>query len=165
MRKPDFIGIGVAKSGTTALQQWLLQHPSVFVPKQKEVHFFDNEYTWQKGINWYEKIFTCAEINQICGEISPGYFENSDLVIPRIKRLIGERGCLFILILRNPIERAYSHWNFYRCYYGEKNNFEDAIRLEWEGQGKNGRKTSYFSDGLYAKRIEAWINGFGEKKY
>lgn len=109
MTLPTFLGIGVPRSGTTWLHEILQTHPEVYVPKyRKEIHFFDENY--DRGINWYEKFFPSdmrASKYQAIGEITPFYLYYDDslkriLKMPSITKLI--------VILRNPVNRTYSHY-------------------------------------------------------
>lgn len=106
---PTFLGIGVPRAGTTWLHQLLSTHPEVYLPLQrKEVHFFDEYY--DRGLPWYETFFpTGAEAQRYraVGEITPAYIYHRRCLeqianMPSVTRLI--------LILRNPIERAYSYY-------------------------------------------------------
>lgn len=127
MRKPDFIGIGAQRSGTSWLYACLFEHPEICMPK-KEIHFFSRESNWRKGIEWYEKIFSICAENKICGEISTSYL--ASLETP--KRIFERYGkeIKFFVILRNPIERTFSAYK--NAIIGKeipKNiSFEDAIK-------------------------------------
>ena len=109
MRLPNFLGIGEEKCGTTWLRQLLSSHPDVFLPTRgTEIHFFDRYYG--RGIGWYERYFpseTQARRYQVMGEITPSYFHCTCCPeriagMPSITKLI--------LMVRNPVDRAYSHY-------------------------------------------------------
>jgi hypothetical protein len=101
---PDFLGIGAQKSGTTWLYKNLRKHPQLYIPKIKEIHYFN--WYFYKSINWYCKYFKDAKKTQVTGEINPGY---SDLCERKIKFIHKMNPKLkIILLLRNPIERAWS---------------------------------------------------------
>ena len=68
---PEFLGIGVQKGGTTTLQRLLERHPQVWLPPEKEVHFFSRHYA--RGSQWYADRFAAARPDQHCGEITPYY--------------------------------------------------------------------------------------------
>ena len=126
MTLPTFLGIGVPRSGTTWLHEILQSHPDVYVPKyRKEIHFFDENY--DRGIDWYKKFFPSdmqSSKYKAIGEITPFYLYYDDclkriLKIPSITKLI--------VILRNPIDRTYSH---YGCYVRDGKyvgSFEDCM--------------------------------------
>ena len=120
-KMPEFIIIGAAKSGTTALYEYLVEHPDVFMSPIKETNFFawdDNDvksifghkpknYFPVKSISKYQEIFAKAEADKVCGEASPLYLESATAtkkihgMIPDVK---------IIVILRNPADRAFSDY-------------------------------------------------------
>ena len=102
---PDFLGIGAQKSGTTWLYKNLREHPQLYLPETKEIHFFD--WHFYKSIHWYYKHFKDADISQCKGEITPCYSVLSENKIRFIQKMNPK--LKIILLLRNPIERAWSH--------------------------------------------------------
>lgn len=99
-----FLGIGAYKSATSWLHLCLEQHPNVFVPKEKEIDYFS--YNYSKGSLWYKSIFE-KSVNKVMGEISPSYFVTPEAP----KRIFNwNPNIRLLLLLRNPIERAYSHY-------------------------------------------------------
>lgn len=103
-RRPDFIIIGATKSATTWLQQCLQQHPKVFMPGP-ELHYFSRCY--DKGHDWYRAQFDGAEPDQLIGEKSNSYLDETPAET-RLKDYAPE--ARLIIQLRNPIERAYSDY-------------------------------------------------------
>ena len=101
---PDFLGIGAQKSGTTWLYKNLKEHPEIFLPQTKEIHFFD--WYFYKSINWYCSYFRDAKRYQKKGEITPCYSTLSEEKIKAIQEMNPK--LKIILLLRNPIERAWS---------------------------------------------------------
>lgn len=101
MNKPNFIGIGGMRCGTTWLDAMLRLHPDINMPKKKEIHYFD--WNYRKGDKWYLEQFP----EGFTGEITPGYSILNKNRIKQVKKLLPD--VKIILILRNPIERAYSH--------------------------------------------------------
>ena len=109
MTLPTFLGIGVMRGGTTWLHALLDSHPDVYVPQQRKEIFFFYLY-YDRGLAWYEKFFPAtaeAGSYQALGEITPTYIYRSYgperiAQVPSIEKLI--------LIVRNPIDRAYSHY-------------------------------------------------------
>ena len=106
MQGPDFIIIGAQRSGTTSLYNYLIEHQNIKSTSQKEIHYFDNNY--DKGLTWYSKKFPSIRKGiEITGEASPYYIFHPHAVnriskdFPNVK---------LIVLLRNPIERAYSHY-------------------------------------------------------
>jgi len=113
---PDFYIIGAAKCGTTSLYQYLIRHPSVNPGIGKEIHYFEELY--YRGENWYracfpfefQKFFSKLTHNEIMmsGDSTPRYIDHP-LVPNRINKLTPN--AKFIVMLRNPIDRAFSHYN------------------------------------------------------
>ncbi len=166
--RPCFIVIGGQRCGTTSLFKYILQHPEVASPLGKEIHYFDLHFN--KGLPWYLAHFPKAPRNHgsiLTGEASPYYIfhplvpERIAGVLPRVK---------IIAILRNPVERAYSHFQHEKRKGREKLSFEKAIeaerqRLEGEEdriENKKGyysyahHRFSYLSRGLYIEQLKRW---------
>ena len=153
----DFIIVGAAKSGTTTLHDLLIQHPEIFLPKKKELHFFDNEINFEKGIETYLKNFEKTN-KLICGEITPSYMF-FDKVPERLSSFLG-KDLKLVFILRNPIDRAISHYNFNKSRGFEDLSFEDAIEIESRRinvSEKNCRRYSYMSRGVYFSQINNFL--------
>ena len=70
---PNFLCIGAQKSGTTTLYDILKQHPHIFLPDKKELHFFDIESKYQKGVKYYSSYFQGSNSYLSVGEITPIY--------------------------------------------------------------------------------------------
>src|SRR5215213_2627672 len=99
---PDFIIIGTQRGGTTSLYRYLTAHPDIGQAFRKEVHFFDRYYN--KGIDWYLANFPLRGEFPIVGEASPYYVFHPD-VPERILAAVSQ--AKFIVLLRNPVDRAY----------------------------------------------------------
>lgn len=173
---PNFIIIGVQKGGTTTLFDLLRQHPSIKTSIFKEVHFYD--FAYNKGINWYKSFFPLREKgkNLIYGEASP-YYVFHPLVPERVFK--DNPDVKLILLLRDPIARAYSHYQMEKRKGREKNEtFEKAIKAETELMEKashsilnnnskynfNHHIVSYLSRGRYFEQIERWLQYFGREQ-
>ena len=107
---PDFLIIGAPRCGTSSLFLNFLQHPQIDGPQCKEVHFFNRNKGYRRGIRWYKNQFPEIKKNVLCFEASPAYFYQPICVERIFKHL---PSCKFILLLRNPVDRAiseYSRW-------------------------------------------------------
>jgi len=110
---PDFIIIGVQKSGTSWLSKMLGQHPDVYLPAG-EVHYFDKSYNFEKGVEWYRHHFSESESGQTIGEKTPDYiWANGDGVeghLPDVHRNLYDLlpDARLIVTFRNPVQRAIS---------------------------------------------------------
>jgi hypothetical protein len=149
---PTFLGIGAPRSGSTWLHDLLAAHKSIAMPKnRKEVDFFSANF--DRGPAWYASYFDLSERDSITsvGEISPTYMYHPE-TIPRIKSF----GSIsrFLVILRNPIDRAYSDYAHSRrllAYRGDFNAFlEDFPAV---------------SQGMYFKHLEPFVNEFGVERF
>jgi hypothetical protein len=160
----DFIIMGTQKGGTTALAQNIGKHPDIFLnmnpdPRISEVHFFDLH--WKKGIEWYKKQFDYSK--KIVGDKTPDlmYLHYTFPLIQSVNPYLK-----IILVLRNPVERAYSAWKMIKKYWDEKRSFEVAVTQELESKLDEENKTFYTSQkqylqrGLYYKQIKNILKWF-----
>ncbi len=164
-RPIDFFVIGAARAGTTTLYNYLSQHPAIFLPRVKECNFFSdvesldqevyqdpkpNRFYHMKIIRSekkYQSLFQEAENHQIIGEISPSYLWDLSTAA-RIQE--HNPKAKIIVSLRNPIERALSHYLMhYNTGYEKEVSFEDALKSEsnpiWGG-GNNYLEMSEYYD-------------------
>lgn len=120
---PSFICIGAQRAGTTWLYECLKEHPELFLPSQKELHFFNKEF--DKGIRYYESFFDeCENSRQIAGEITPNYYHDLQ-ALQRIKETLPT--VKLIYIIRDPIARAYSHYQLSLIDQCKGMTFEEAM--------------------------------------
>lgn len=164
----DFLGIGVQKGGTTLLYEQLKKVEEIFLPKQKELHFFDREENYARGLNWYLEFFQEAKPYQIRGEITPAYIYFQE-VPARIRNSFKEKGdqLKFVAILRNPVDRAYSqYWMEYKRGL-ETQKFPYAILKEliYERRYPQHHVLSYIDRGFYAKQILNWFSFFKREQF
>jgi len=128
--KIDFFICGTQKGGTSALDNYLRLHPEICMADQKEIHFFDDESHFLTSNVNYDRLhchFSPQKTNKLFGEATPiyMYWEN----VP--KRLWEYNpNALLIILLRNPIERAFSHWQMEYNKGKEKHRFLHSIFLE-----------------------------------
>lgn len=125
-RRPDFIIVGAMKSGTTTLKDNLNKHQNVYIP-QHETHFFDQYYS--KGPSYYDSVLHGPFFvgQHLVGDKTPHYMM-SPSAPERIARY--SPGAKLIFLLRNPIDRAFSHWKLSVLFKKETRSFEDAIYEE-----------------------------------
>jgi len=127
--KPTFFILGAQKAGTTSLYTYLSHHPQVYMSEVKEPVFFESDQEYQKGIRYYwQKYFY-----NWSGEIAVGEARANNLFLPyipeRIKSFVPK--AKLIIMLRDPVERAYSAWWMQRTYFNlEKYSFKEAVRRE-----------------------------------
>jgi len=168
---PGFLVIGAQKAGTTALYAYLREHPAITGPSWKEVSFFDRHYA--RGEAWYRGNFpnNLRVRGDLVGEASPSYLFHP-LAPERVAGLVPE--AKLIALVRNPVDRAYSHYQHEVALGREPLSFEDALAAEDERlRGEEERLVAdptYFSHawwnytyrarGLYAEQLERWLAVF-----
>lgn len=111
---PNFLGIGAPKSATTWLAESLRQHPNVFMPHGKELVYFSSETRFSFGREWYLSNFSEAGKTKAVGEFSVPYLSGGAKVASRIFSLNPD--IKLIVILRNPVERAFSHYRWLKQF-------------------------------------------------
>jgi hypothetical protein len=156
-RRVDFVIAGTQKGGTTALDFYLRQHSEIGMADCKEVHFFDREEYFRDGTppySTYHAHFTRNTSCKLLGEATPIYMYWHDA--PRRIREYNP-DVRIIVILRNPIDRAYSHWNMLRATGMETLSFREAIHREeercYEALPCQHRLYSYVDRGFYVDQL------------
>jgi Sulfotransferase domain len=168
---PDFLIIGAQKAGTTALYAYLRRHPAITGPSWKEVSYFDRHYG--RGEAWYRGNFPnrVRARGKLVGEASPSYIFHP-LGPERAKALVPE--ARLVALVRNPVDRALSHYHHEVALGREPLPFEDALDAEEDRLGGEEERLaadpSYFSRawwshayksrGRYAKQLERWLAVF-----
>ena len=167
---PGFLVIGAQKAGTSSLFNYLKQHPYISPPiMNKELHYFDLHY--KRGDRWYRAQFPFNHTNKVSGEKSPYYLFHP---------LSPERAYEFnknfriLVLLRDPVKRAYSHYNHEIENGREYRPFRVAVEQEINNVKKDHKKImnsdinysfthqrySYFMRGLYEEQLNLWLSYF-----
>jgi hypothetical protein len=165
---PNFFILGAAKSGSSSLYFYLKQHPEIFLSPIKEPHFFDNDKNYRLGVETYlDRYFKESVRYRARGEATPAYFHHPRKVIPRIKEVYLKEEPRFIIILRNPVHRAFSHYLHRVRLTQEDETFERALELEdFRLKKSDGEDwVGYYSDGLYAQLIRTWLSNFSKTRF
>jgi hypothetical protein len=171
MGKPNLFIVGAAKSGTTSLHNYLNQHPDIFMCNPKEPHYLINKEIGVDRIpvgvtekSEYENLFTEGEDKKYRGESSVMYLMYPEIVIPKIKKEYDENTKV-IIMLRNPVERAYSGFHHVKRY-NIKENIQDFTKA-WEvseeryfNQKDMTPASRYQELGLYYKQVKSYLNEF-----
>jgi hypothetical protein len=158
-RLPNFIIPGTQKGGTSSLYAYLSQHPEAGPTARKEIHYFNRWYA--KGLDWYRAFFPRFDEARYCGEASPNYLADPETPsriaadLPSVK---------IVILLRNPIDRAYSHYWMHVRRGNERRTFEDATTSKplppdeaGKGPSADCSKFAYLQRGLYAAQIAPWL--------
>ncbi len=156
MNKPSFIIIGAQRCGTTSLYRYVVNHPDIHENKtRKELHFFDNNKWYKKGIEKYWDRFP----EGFTGEATPMYLFKP--VVPqRIYKHLPD--VKLIAILRNPVDRFVSQWSRHRKNGRDDRTFSEAVSgllADVDGAQKN-----YLRRGLYALQLERYLELFDRKQ-
>lgn len=150
------MGIGTTKSASTWIAKCLDEHPEICVSKPKEPHFFykDEEYQDGGGVDkYYEKYFNHCDIGSIKGEFSVDYIDYPK-VAGRVKKHFPD--IKLIISLRNPIDRAYSnYWYFKNIYNILEDTFEEALKNH-EGLIRRG---------FYASNLQEFLKLFPRENF
>jgi hypothetical protein len=163
---PDFLIVGAQRSGTTYLHHLLAQHPGVHLPVRKELHYFDLvgiRYP-QVDLDEYARSFEGAAPGQVVGEATPSY-----LYFPWVPELLGRHlpEARLVIVLRDPVDRAYSHyWKAIRDGR-ESLTFERALAAEGRrlrGSHRDRVAFSYRDRGFYMRQIEQFRPHFPRER-
>jgi hypothetical protein len=156
---PNYLIIGAQKCGTTSLYHELSRHPQVAPAFRKEPHFFDD--AWHRGESWYRANFARARAHRITGEASPHYLFSPEAPA-RVRQMVPE--AKLIVMLRNPVDRAWSHYHHERRRGYEALSFEAAIAAEPQRLAQGGqyhrRHHAYVHRGEYAGQLQGWLAHF-----
>lgn len=165
-RLPDFFLLGAAKCGTTSLHDYLRQHPDLFLPYVKELNVFDADAEqFASELDRYHTYFSGAG-GRLAGEATPSYFRRTDVVPERMRRCYGDAPPRFLLLLRDPVERAYSHYLHNVSEGREPLSFEEALQVEQAHPQSRWRAwKGYFADGVYADTLAAWFDAFPRERF
>lgn len=150
--KVDFIGVGAQKSGTSWLYTNLEKHPQVCVPK-KEIHFFSRDRNWRNGYEWYEDQFNICNSNTVKGEFSTSYLYDEATAKKIYDRFPNVK---IIMILRDPVKRAYSNYQ----------NDIKAGRISYNIDFDKALKEhdEYLEQGYYYKQISEYFKYFQKEQ-
>jgi hypothetical protein len=174
---PNFVLIGAAKTGTTSLHRWLGQHPDIFVPRQKGLHFFTAQWlrenaggpgderllqdltpTWEAYLAHY----AAAAGRKAIGDVSPSYFSwwpsreaiGKHLGEPRI-----------LLVLRDPVQKAFSQYMHLIRDGRESLSFWEALQAEPERKARRfGALWLHLESSCYAEPTERFLEHFGRER-
>ena len=161
--RPNTFLIGVQKSATTSLYNWISQHPEICAPNSlKDIPFFIDDTLFIKGFeflhNTYKKYYNNQKVI-IQGNVNYIFFEKS------IKRIYDfNPDAKFILVLRNPVDRAISSYYFARKRGIESLEIETAFKNESEVVKSTDFhelcELTYKSHGLYAQQMKTYLKYF-----
>ena len=180
-RLPDFVIIGAQKSGTTSLYDFVVKHPAIISAAQKETEYFSRRYKF--GEMWYRSNFPTSlsryhlykktDERPISGEATPNYLFYP-FVPGRMKKTLPD--VKLVVILRNPVDRAFSQYHHTVRMGRETREFEAAVkqevarrvRTETAVQDPNfavDYRHAYLGNGVYADRLENWFKHYERNRF
>jgi len=175
--EPSYLIIGTQKGGTSSLQSYLGEHPSVSIPRLKEVNYFNRNY--ERRYSWYRAQFprrpASGADEPVTGEATPEY-----LFDPRVPKRVAERlpHVKLMVLLRNPATRALSHYHHEVARGNESLSFREALEAE-PGRTRSDaerirrdpdfksdalRHYTYAARGMYAEQLERWFERFSRDR-
>lgn len=155
MRKPDFFIVGAPKCGTTAMYEYLRQHPEIFMPKVKETYFFGRDLHFRFGRfteKEYFRLFNEVQNEKRVGEVSTWYLYSKSAAF-EIKEFAPS--AQIIIMLRNPVDVIYA-WHSQLLYVGDEDIKDFKAALDAEEDRKKGKripKQCQVIEGLFYKEI------------
>ena len=179
---PDFVVIGTMKGGTSFFYHLLSKHPLVQPAASKELHFFDAHFNL--GVEWYRRCFPAPRLKDgrgtITGEATP--YMAHRLAPERMAKVVPE--ARLIALLRNPVDRAYSHYHQILRHWSENRTFEEVIGLKGTGRTRQARQlgeegetpgrknraggldeySGYLSRGVYVDQLVRWSELFSKEQ-
>jgi hypothetical protein len=147
---PNLLIIGAAKAGTTSLWHYLDGHPEIFMAPDKELHFFDLDDNWARGVEWYAERFAGADGQPVVGEATPGYtrFPHRPYAASRAASVVPNAKLIYIV--RDPIDRARSHVVHEIRHGREHQDFDQAVLAN----------PLYVDASRYALQIKQWLEHY-----
>lgn len=165
-RLPNFFIIGAPKAGTTSLYKYLSEHPGVYFPEKKEIEHFLSDELYQRGLDYLVQThYQAAAGFPARGDGSVQYLLSETAAV-RIKESLPPSHHRFIVVLRNPIDRAYSAYWWEVREGSRPRPFLDVIRdepqrlAELRARGHRWWKYAHLQHGLYAENLERWFQHF-----
>ena len=168
----DFLVVGAAKSGTSTLFETLRMHPGIFIPQRKECRYFScmpENFSGPRSVqpkyiiqssDEYRALFDKTKPGQLRGDVSPDYLYYHRNAVPRILDEVNAQVPI-IIVLRNPIDRAYSNYLHHVRERWEKLGFEAALDAEEQRRAANWTwGWRYVDVGLYAEQVKAYLDNF-----
>lgn len=166
--KIAFVVAGAQKCGTSLLRKYLAQHPGIGISRKKEVHFFDGDERFRSNAVDYEPYHAqyrhCSPA-ACWGDVTPAYL----FWLPAAGRIHAYNPNMkSVIVLRNPVERAFSHWNMMRLKGLEERSFTEALQAETRpssiGASPQDKAFSYIARGHYAEQLQRWFSFFPRRQ-
>lgn len=166
---PNLFCLGAQKAGTTALSEILKQSNDIFISEKKEIHYFDIPENYSLGSKWYIDQFEEGNNKKYRADFTPDYLIY-DFVPERLQEFCNSE-TKFIVMLRNPIDRAYSQFQFFKSFDAEhRDSYTEAFQSDLLASKKVTFSTifdpkHYIERGHYKKQIDRYLNYFDKKQF
>lgn len=160
MKKPDFFLVGAAKAGTSSLFRYLKQHPRIFIPEVKEPNYFSDDPQVQSYNNLedYLALYQECPPGSLAGDASTAYLYSPNAAA-RIKKF--QPSAKILVILRNPIDRAYSRYWYNRRDFTEPLSFDAALDAEPRRIAEQWNyRFHYTAEGKYFEQLQRYYYVF-----
>lgn len=164
---PTFLVVGAARAGTTSLYRYLAQHPDVYMSPTKEINFFSQKFIptqhiEEMSIKDYNKYFQGATNEKEIGESSPSYLwvpeaaKDVFKLLPRAK---------IIIILRNPVDRIISDYNFSRLFGYNRDELKDLIEKFGDVEDSSWHSPHVMiQKGMYSEQVKQYLTLFNQEQ-
>lgn len=173
---PNFLIVGFPKCGSTALHYYLNSHPDIYMPNQKELHFFTSDILEKlsagkgdkyvkgnqiKDIESYKEQYVGSNGEKAIGDASPSYINYPEIAIPRIKKTLGNPK--IIILLRDPVKRAYSNYLHMVRENRETLSFYESLKAEERRRQKNYSDFWYYAfNSTYLDKVKSYKDEFDQ---
>jgi hypothetical protein len=151
----DFVGIGAARCGTSWIARCLREHPEIFLPAKKELHYFNDDRRYEPALSWLEPFYEEADPKALLGEYTPRYIIDGR-ALERIRKAFPE--VRILVMLRDPVERAYSQY----CYFRFNKKKED--RRDFLSALDGFYREDYVVKSLYYQQLLRVFELFGRER-
>ncbi len=168
---PNFFIVGAPKAGTTSLYNYLRSHHDIFMSPVKEPNFFTHQEIEQnklyyehkniKTLREYERLFSRNKDQKICGEASVSYLYYPDTA-SKIMKLIPQAKIL--IILRNPVDRAFSHYLMDKRLGYIRTSFENVVYRQYDHKLTSLYYQQYIELGFYFDQVKRYLTTFPAKQ-
>ncbi len=151
---PNLVIMGAMKCGTTSLHKYLSYHPQIAMSDFKELDFFVEQFSWQKGLDWYRSNFTNAA--EVRGEASPNYTKCHLFsgVPDRMYRTLPEAKLIYLV--RDPIKRSISHYIHAVARGRENRNIDEALTGD--------RENNYIQTSRYFMQLDRYLQYYAPEQ-
>jgi hypothetical protein len=152
------------------MHRYLRRHPEVFLPQKKELFFFRRHSSvTEEDLDRYLHYFEPGSDHRARGEATPAYFHWPHETIPTIQEVYGDTAddLRFILLLRDPVERFFSHYLHLRRDETETRSIEEVVEAIDPADITMDRDwtRTYYQEGLYARQLRPWLDAFEREQF